>query len=760
MQRKDAPKRSIRTGASKESGIETSKTPTLKEALRKLCVSQASEQAATKRTSKPNGLSDMSEAVAIRRLVSSMIVEDSKCYYSIDENSGSLLEISIATESSTPNSPHIQACGSSYTELFDTAVSSSKHVAVPTHHVAKKGIQKVLAPPIGLVSSQNTDAIKNSVQCVVCPPSTKPRSQTTRILERGKKGKLDPKACKSGPELGVRLNKLRTNPQMTKKTTKNDFYPLKEGLQKSDLSVGGHTRCIKADDAGNVCTNSKLGCRKQVSTPSVVLKHDKEVSSMKKDDVSCKCVCNSNDQSFTKETAAKVIKSLILREKETPQKILSSLGTNSTSDESIQSTSSASAIRRHMSNGIRWTAINNAVIQHGGLEFNSFKLIKRLGCGDIGTVYLAELSGSGCLFALKVMDIEFLINRKKMLRAQTEREILQILDHPFLPTLYAFFTSGKFSCLVMEYCPGGDLHILRQRQPGRRYAESEARFYAAEVLLALEYLHMLGVIYRDLKPENILVREDGHIMLSDFDLSLRCNVNPTLLTSSALEREAAEKSMPGPCSTSNCINPHCLQPSFSSISCFTPRLLSLPMAKALKRKFDITTRVTPFLQLVAEPTDARSNSFVGTHEYLAPEIIKGDGHGNAVDWWTFGVFLYELLYGRTPFRGSGNEETMTNVICQSLEFPEMPVVSTSARDLIKGLLIKEPEHRLGSAKGAAEIKHHPFFGGVNWALIRCTEPPEVPGRFELGGTLVSSKPKEWKSPELGSEAEDLKFVLF
>ncbi|KAG0452252.1 hypothetical protein HPP92_025801 [Vanilla planifolia] len=92
---------------------------------------------------------------------------------------------------------------------------------------------------------------------------------------------------------------------------------------------------------------------------------------------------------------------------------------------------------------------------------------------------------------------------------------------------------------------------------------------------------------------------------------------------------------------------------------------------------------------------------------------------------------------------------MTNVICQSLEFPEMPVVSTSARDLIKGLLVKEPEHRLGSAKGAAEIKHHPFFGGVNWALIRCTEPPEVPGRFELGGTLVSSKPKEWKSPELG-----------
>ncbi|GJY66646.1 serine/threonine-protein kinase D6PKL1-like protein [Tanacetum coccineum] len=125
------------------------------------------------------------------------------------------------------------------------------------------------------------------------------------------------------------------------------------------------------------------------------------------------------------------------------------------------------------------------------------------------------------------------------------------------------------------------------------------------------------------------------------------------------------------------------------------------------------THHVPLLQLVAEPTEARSNTFVGTHEYLAPEIIKGDGHGSAVDWWTFGIFLYELLYGRTPFKGSGNNETLAIVVLQSLEFPDTPLVNFQAWDLIKGLLVKEPENRLGSQKGAAEIKQHPFFSGLN-----------------------------------------------
>lgn len=119
-------------------------------------------------------------------------------------------------------------------------------------------------------------------------------------------------------------------------------------------------------------------------------------------------------------------------------------------------------------------------------------------------------------------------------------------------------------------------------------------------------------------------------------------------------------------------------------------------------------------------------SFVGTHEYLAPEIIKGEGHGSAVDWWTFGIFLYELLFGRTPFKGSANRATLFNVVGQPLRFPESPTVSFAARDLIRGLLVKEPQHRLAYRRGATEIKQHPFFQNVNWALIRCANPPEIP----------------------------------
>ncbi|XP_051131595.1 protein kinase G11A-like [Andrographis paniculata] len=405
---------------------------------------------------------------------------------------------------------------------------------------------------------------------------------------------------------------------------------------------------------------------------------------------------------------------------------------------------SACGNRPHMSKDMRWEAINRIRKQCGFLGLSHFNLLKKLGSGDIGTVYLAELIGTNCPFAIKVMDNEFLARRKKMPRAQTEREILKMLDHPFLPTLYAQFTSDNLSCLVMEFCPGGDLHVLRQKQPGRFFPEQAARFYVAEVLLALEYLHMLGIVYRDLKPENILVREDGHIMLTDFDLSLRCSVNPTLIKSSALGIEPPRVS--GPCAGSNCIDPFCSAPS-CKVSCFSPRLLPAASRARKVKADDAAARLRSLPQLVAEPTEARSNSFVGTHEYLAPEIIKGDGHGSAVDWWTFGVLLYELLYGKTPFKGAGNEETLTNVVLQNLRFPDTPIVSFHARDLIRGLLVKEPENRLGTETGAAEIKRHPFFDGLNWALIRCAVPPQIPEFFDSG----NPHPHPHPHPQIGHQ---------
>ncbi|XP_038982427.1 serine/threonine-protein kinase D6PKL1-like [Phoenix dactylifera] len=398
------------------------------------------------------------------------------------------------------------------------------------------------------------------------------------------------------------------------------------------------------------------------------------------------------------------------------------------SDDSNWSNVTGSASKPHKGNDPRWKAIIAVRARDGILGMSHFRLLKRLGCGDIGSVYLSELSGTRCYFAMKVMDKASLASRKKLTRAQTEREILQLLDHPFLPTLYTHFETDRFSCLVMEFCPGGDLHTLRQRQPGKHFSEYAARFYAAEVLLALEYLHMLGVVYRDLKPENVLVRDDGHIMLSDFDLSLRCAVSPTLIKTSSLDSDSSRRA-----GGAFCIQPACIEPSSVCIqpACFMPKLFPQKSKKKTRKpRAETGQQVTTLPELVAEPTTARSMSFVGTHEYLAPEIIKGEGHGSAVDWWTFGIFLHELLYGKTPFKGSGNRATLFNVVGQQLRFPEAPSTSYASRDLIRGLLVKEPQHRLGVKRGATEIKQHPFFEGVNWALIRCSTPPEVPRPVE------------------------------
>ncbi|XP_052207628.1 serine/threonine-protein kinase RHS3 [Diospyros lotus] len=393
---------------------------------------------------------------------------------------------------------------------------------------------------------------------------------------------------------------------------------------------------------------------------------------------------------------------------------------NATRSDSTES--SSGHLRPHTGGDGHWDAINLASSRDPPLGLSHFRLLKRLGYGDIGSVYLVELRGTNTYFAMKVMDKGSLASRNKLLRAQTEREILGLLDHPFLPTLYSYFETDKFYCLVMEFCSGGNLHTLRQKQPNKYFTEEAARFYASEVLLALEYLHMLGIVYRDLKPENVLVRDQGHIMLSDFDLSLRCSVCPTLVKSSSV---LVGNGGGGILDEENTVY-GCTQPST-----FLPRIL--PSKKNRKSKSDFGLLGGGSLpELMAEPTNVRSMSFVGTHEYLAPEIIRGEGHGSAVDWWTFGIFLYELLHGTTPFKGAGNRATLFNVVGQPLRFPESPQASSTARDLIKGLLVKEPQKRIAYKRGATEIKQHPFFEGVNWALVRSAMPPHIPDPVDFG----------------------------
>uniref|UniRef100_A0A126WZ05 non-specific serine/threonine protein kinase n=1 Tax=Mesotaenium caldariorum TaxID=31321 RepID=A0A126WZ05_9VIRI len=368
-----------------------------------------------------------------------------------------------------------------------------------------------------------------------------------------------------------------------------------------------------------------------------------------------------------------------------------------------------------------WEAIQKVKERDGMLALKHFRPIKPLGCGDTGSVHLVELRGTGKVFAMKAMDKEVMINRNKVHRACTEREILEAMDHPFLPTLYGSFQTPTHVCLITDFCPGGELYGVLEQQKGKRFPEQVAKFYAAEILLALEYLHCQGVIYRDLKPENILISENGHLLLTDFDLSFLGNSEPKLLR-------------PPPAAP--------VEPP--------PEVTDKKKKKKGKKGKEDATPAEPLPQFVAEPTGT-SNSFVGTEEYIAPEIISGTGHSCQVDWWAFGIFVYEMLYGKTPFRGRNRQRTFTNVLTKELAFPNNPPVSLEAKLLIKDLLQRDPKERLGGTRGANEIKEHPWFADYEWPLIRCRSVPtlEVPVNF--------IKPETEANRESISGEEDLEW---
>lgn len=141
-----------------------------------------------------------------------------------------------------------------------------------------------------------------------------------------------------------------------------------------------------------------------------------------------------------------------------------------------------------------------------------------------------------------------------------------------------------------------------------------------------------------------------------------------------------------------------------------------------------SARVSPVSRRNPSLSDERSNSFVGTEEYVAPEVIRGDGHEFAVDWWALGVLSYEMLYGTTPFRGKNRKETFRKILMMQPEFIGKPNALT---DLIAKLLEKDPTRRLGYRRGASEIKEHEFFRGLRWDLLtEVLRPPFLPCRDE------------------------------
>lgn len=292
-------------------------------------------------------------------------------------------------------------------------------------------------------------------------------------------------------------------------------------------------------------------------------------------------------------------------------------------------------------------------------RLDSFKMIKVVGKGSFGKVFLVREIKTSEMFALKVLRKDNIIKRNQVEHTRTERSVLGYVNHPFIVGLKMAFQSKDKLYFVLDYCAGGELFFHLSKVG--KFPEHRAAFYAAEIVLALEYIHQLDIVYRDLKPENVLLDARGHVRLTDFGLS----------------KEGITNSSSG------------------------------------------------------------ANSFCGTPEYLAPEILNRQGHGRAVDWWSLGALLYEMLTGLPPFYCRDRERLFEKIRRGHLEYPRS--LSARSQSLLRGLLTKDPKNRLGSGPDDAEpIKDHAFFAGTYWTKLTKGEilPPWDP---QINSSLDTSQ---------------------
>ncbi|KAF2171794.1 hypothetical protein M409DRAFT_63371 [Zasmidium cellare ATCC 36951] len=288
------------------------------------------------------------------------------------------------------------------------------------------------------------------------------------------------------------------------------------------------------------------------------------------------------------------------------------------------------------------------------LRKEDFELIKTLGTGTFARVWLTKLANrrnrdnDKKVFALKILRKVDVIRLKQVEHVRNERNVLAaVAGHPFITTMVASFQDTETLYMLLDYCPGGEVFSYLRR--ARRFNEPTSQFYAAEIVLILEFLHeQEGVAYRDLKPENILIDAEGHLKLVDFGFA---------------------------------------------------------------KKID----------------NRETYTLCGTPEYLAPEVIRNTGHGTAVDWWAFGILIYEFLVGQPPFWDQNPMKIYEQIVEGKVRYPS--AMSKDARDIIGGLCTVDVTKRLGNVKGGAStVKKHPWFKNINWDELyhRKMQGPIVP----------------------------------
>jgi len=268
-----------------------------------------------------------------------------------------------------------------------------------------------------------------------------------------------------------------------------------------------------------------------------------------------------------------------------------------------------------------------------GME--DFELLKVLGRGAFGKVVLCREKTTKTMYAMKILKKSAVFNKNEVEHTLTENRVLRSIRHPFIVGLKYSFTTDDRLCFVTEYVRGGELFIHLRTE--RRMSEERVRFYAAEIVCALGYLHKRGIIYRDLKLENLLLDKNGHIKMVDFGL--------------------------------------CKDEIFGS---------------------------------------KLTNTFCGTPSYLPPEVIRNNKYGRAVDWWSLGVVMYELLTGQLPFYSEERKVMFRLIVTEKVRYPRS-IIAGDTREILSRLLVKNPDRRLGAGPSdAEEIMEHPYFSSIDW----------------------------------------------
>uniref|UniRef100_A0A672LHJ7 protein kinase C n=1 Tax=Sinocyclocheilus grahami TaxID=75366 RepID=A0A672LHJ7_SINGR len=304
-------------------------------------------------------------------------------------------------------------------------------------------------------------------------------------------------------------------------------------------------------------------------------------------------------------------------------------------------------------NGIQMLKVcGHAFREEEEVQFSltDFKCVAVLGRGHFGKVLLTEYKTTGEMFAIKALKKGDIVARDEVDSLMCEKRIFETVNsvrHPFLVNLFACFQTKEHVCFVMEYAAGGDLMMHIHADV---FSELRSVFYAACVVLGLQFLHDHKIVYRDLKLDNLLLDTEGYVKIADFGL--------------------CKEGM-----------------GFRD----------------------------------------RTSTFCGTPEFLAPEVLTETSYTRAVDWWGLGVLIFEMLVGESPFPGDDEEEVFDSIVNDEVRYPRF--LSTEAISIMRRLLRRNPERRLGAGEGdAEEVKRHPFFRNMDWAalLAKKTRPPFLP----------------------------------